>query len=402
MATRDLTAGMTAAVQAGTIRPAILYEGEFDDGAGGSAFVRLWSGIGTLSWNGQSWLGAGNLLGIGEINESTALRANAFEVWLTGVSSSLIAIALTAARKNRSGKLWLALFNPVAYLSLPGVSGNYASTSDTVANSVTGDLDCIVDVAADDWAPAVNMVLMAKWIDAVNRSFIFRINVGGALGLVYSRDGAETLSVTSTVVTGFGAGVRRYGRFTRAAASGDVFFYMSTDKIIWTQLGAMRPSSAGGLFDNSSELRVGAYSSGVGFWHLAGKVYAAEMRNGINGPVVASFDPLRYGTGALTAQMITGETWTIAQSGGTPAVIVRADDVMIADPYLLKRGRFDTIPIDDSGATSRITVRYEDRLAALGIPRERRYTTADQALRAPGDRGFEYVEALQDATFVLP
>jgi len=192
MATRDLTAGMAAAVQAGTVRPAILYEGEFDDGAGGSAFMRRWSGIGTLSWNGQSWGGAGDMLGIGEIIESTTLRANAFEVWLSGVSSTLVALALTAARKNRSGKLWLALFN---------------------ANDFT-----------------------------------------------------------------------------------------------------------------------------------------------------------------------------------TP----------IADPYLLKRGRFDTIPIDDSGATSRITVRYEDRLAALAIPRERRYTTADQALRAPGDRGFEYVEALQDATFVLP
>jgi len=192
MTTRDLTSGMTAAVQAGTVRPALLYEGEFDNGSGGSAFVRLWSGLGTLTWNGQSWAGAGNLLGISEVRESTSLRANAFEVWLTGVSQTLVATALASARKNRSGKLWLALFNA--------------------------------------------------------------------------------------------------GDFT------------------------------------------------------------------------------------------------------TP----------IADPYLLKKGRFDTIPIDDAGTASKITARYEDRLAALGIPRERRYTTADQALRAPGDRGFEYVEALQDAQFILP
>jgi hypothetical protein len=183
---------MATAVQAGTVRPALIYEGEFVDGGGLPTFVRLWSGIGTLSWNGQSWLGAGNLLGMSEIRESTGLRANAFEVWLTGVSTSLISTALVSSRKNRSGKLWLALFNPNDYT--------------------------------------------------------------------------------------------------------------------------------------------------------------------------------------------------------TP----------IADPYLLKKGRFDTIPIDDSGTASRITVRYEDRLATLGIPRERRYTTADQALRLAGDKGFEYVEGLQDSQFILP
>lgn len=192
MAARDLTSGMATAVQAGTVYPAILYEGEFDDGGGGSAFVRLWSGLGSLSWDSKTWLGAGSLIGIGAVEETAGLRANAFEVWLTGVSSSLVATALVASRKNRSGKLWLACFN-------------------------AGDFS-------------------------------------------------------------------------------------------------------------------------------------------------------------------------------TP----------IADPYLLAEGRFDTVPISDSGDESKITVRYENVLAALGIPKERRYTTADQAIRSPGDGGFRYVEALQDAQFILP
>jgi hypothetical protein len=75
---------------------------------------------------------------------------------------------------------------------------------------------------------------------------------------------------------------------------------------------------------------------------------------------------------------------------------------LIADPYLLKKGRFDTIPIQDGATNSKITVRYEDRLATLGIPRERRYTTADQALRDPADNGFKYVETLQDSNYLLP
>lgn len=196
MATRDLTSAMATAVQAGTVKPAIFYEGDFDDGAGGSAFVRLWSGLGTYhvampGGSAQDWIGAGNLLGINAVRESTSLRANSFEVWLTGMSTTLVAAAMTAARKNRSGKLWLALFD-------------------------------------------------------------------------------------------------------------------------------------------------------------------------------------------LTT------------------------DALLADPYLLKRGRFDTIPIADSGDDARITCRYEDRLARLAIPLDRRWTTADQAIRDPADHGFDMVPSLQDAQFLIP
>ncbi len=74
---------------------------------------------------------------------------------------------------------------------------------------------------------------------------------------------------------------------------------------------------------------------------------------------------------------------------------------IVADPYLLKYGRFDMIPIQDDGKTCTLTAKYEDRLIGLSIPRERRYTHEDQQLRAPGDLGFEYVQGLQDASFLL-
>lgn len=78
-----------------------------------------------------------------------------------------------------------------------------------------------------------------------------------------------------------------------------------------------------------------------------------------------------------------------------------ADGALIPDPYLLKKGRFNMIPIEDDGKTATIKAVYEDRLLALNIPRERRYTHQDQQLRSPGDKGFDQVEALQDASFSL-
>lgn len=188
MAARDLTAGMLTAIQAGAVRPALLYEGAFDSG-GTPQYVRLWTGMGNLTWDAKTWVGGGHLLGISPITESTKTEAVGFEVTVSGMPSTRISLALSSARKNKPGSLWLALFD----------------------------------------------------------------------------------------------------------ASGAV----------------------------------------------------------------------------------------------------------IADPYLLQSGRFDMIPIEDSGDTCTITVRYEDRLIALQKPRERRYTHEDQQLRSAGDLGFEYVQGLQDAAFLL-
>lgn len=98
---RELTAGMQAEVQAASLRPVVFYEGEFASGT-----LRLWSGLGTKSWNGQSWLGAGNLLGVSEISETADIRAVAFTVSLSGDVSALISLALAEARLGKPGKVW--------------------------------------------------------------------------------------------------------------------------------------------------------------------------------------------------------------------------------------------------------------------------------------------------------
>lgn len=73
-----------------------------------------------------------------------------------------------------------------------------------------------------------------------------------------------------------------------------------------------------------------------------------------------------------------------------------ASSALIANPYLLRRGRFNFSVISDDGETATIEARYEDRLILLEIPRMRRYTTEDQALRLAGDLGFDQVPELQD------
>lgn len=189
MAQRDLTSGMLSAIAQGVVRPAIFYQGEFVDGSENTVYLRLWTGVGTYSWSGYDWTGGGNLMAVSPIEENTENKAVGFEITMSGMPSAKIALALQSARRNKPGKIWLALFD--ASLNL------------------------------------------------------------------------------------------------------------------------------------------------------------------------------------------------------------------VADPYLLKRGKFSMIPIEDNGTTCTLKATYEDRLIGLQKSSEMRYTTESQKLRDPDDLGFEYVESLQDASFAL-
>lgn len=73
---------------------------------------------------------------------------------------------------------------------------------------------------------------------------------------------------------------------------------------------------------------------------------------------------------------------------------------IITAPVAVFSGRMDTMTIRDEGRTATVVVQCESRLIDLERPRERRYTTEDQAIDYAGDLGFEFVESLQDASVV--
>lgn len=77
-----------------------------------------------------------------------------------------------------------------------------------------------------------------------------------------------------------------------------------------------------------------------------------------------------------------------------------AAGAVVVDPDVAYRGTIDVMEPVDEGATARITVAVESRAAAFDRPNERRYTPEDQALRVSGDKGFDFVAALQDKNIV--
>lgn len=103
---RDLTVAMQSAVAQGTVRPVLFYEGEFSAGT-----VRLWTGVGTVTWNGESWLGAGELLDVSPIEVSGDVRASGMSVSLSGMPGSLISVVLAQAQQGLAGRVYVGLMD---------------------------------------------------------------------------------------------------------------------------------------------------------------------------------------------------------------------------------------------------------------------------------------------------
>jgi hypothetical protein len=105
---RSLTTGMQNASTAKLFRPVILIKAEFDSG-----HLRLWNGAsGDFTYNGETYTGAGTLLSISEIKETTSIQANGMQIGLSGIPASIVSIGLTENYQDRPLTIWL-ISNPV-------------------------------------------------------------------------------------------------------------------------------------------------------------------------------------------------------------------------------------------------------------------------------------------------
>jgi len=98
---RSLSANMVTEVSASQLSPILLASFSF------STPVRLWSGYGTITVGGVTYLGSGTLGTISPVEETTDLAARGINFQLSGVPSALIAVALS---ENYQGKACSVLF----------------------------------------------------------------------------------------------------------------------------------------------------------------------------------------------------------------------------------------------------------------------------------------------------
>ena len=103
---RVLSNAMKEMAVAKVVRPIFLVHMVFD-----SSQLNIWSGIGDLSFDSVTYTGLGDLLSISEIKETSDISATGISVSLSGVKTSLIAVAKDQDYQGRELTVRLGAFN---------------------------------------------------------------------------------------------------------------------------------------------------------------------------------------------------------------------------------------------------------------------------------------------------
>lgn len=198
-------------------------------------------------------------------------------------------------------------------LWLDGSAGTFVSTPDSAALSVTGDIDLRWFGAADDWTPASDMALVSKHPGSGQSGYELRLTSTGRLMLLWGDGAGQTFhfSVLIGLVDGVSHGVRATLDVDNGAGGYVVRFFTSDDDgETWAQLGSdIVGASSTTIATNTDPLRVGARVNDTR--PFAGSVHRVEVRDGIDGTIVAfpRFD--RHLPDASSFVDRQGNTWTL-------------------------------------------------------------------------------------------
>lgn len=224
---------------------------------------------------------------------------------------------------SSTGETWtingdVVVAQPDMAADLPGASGDYLSTPDSVAASITGDIEIQAKVMLDDWTPSAIQIIVSKYMNTGNqRSYYLAVNTDGTLILNQSTAGTSgsASNFVSTVATGVTNGQSKWIKATldvnNGASGRTANFYLSDDRVTWAQLGtSVTIAGAANTFDSTASVMIGSYLAGTTLL-LSGQVYRVDIYNGIGGTLAVSFDANNYAGGSSFASSLTGETWTL-------------------------------------------------------------------------------------------
>lgn len=197
-------------------------------------------------------------------------------------------------------------------VSLNGVAGTYVSTPNATANQITGDLQIIAKIQATSYA-AADQVILAR--DGAGPAYFVHLSRTATLSksltfIVWQSTVAKVATSSAALTTADGSVI--WVKITLSVSTGKVNFYTSTDGVTYSILGAEQSITAAATDAGTANLAIGS-SNGGGSGNFGGKIYQAQIYNGIDGTLAVDFDASRY-AGGTTLTGSTGETWTLQGS----------------------------------------------------------------------------------------
>lgn len=264
------------------------------------------------------------------------------------------------------------------YAAFTGTHHDRVTTPDNAALDITGDIDVRVDLAMDPWfvegVPGVG--LAAKYVVSGNQvSWGFYVTAGGGLAFRWSPTGAEgaVIDVASLIdaplLNGKRIGLRATLDVNNGAGGNTVTFYTApTIAGPWAQLGdAVVNVGTTSIFSGTAAVEVGNIDV-LSVAESPGKVYAAEIRSGIGGTVVANPDFTAQTAGATSFVDAAGRTWTVQTAVTLSDVDIRLTGEVESWPKRWNvKGNDVWAPITAYGLMRRLTAPGTTRAAVSAL-----------------------------------
>lgn len=218
-------------------------------------------------------------------------------------------------------------------LALTAGPSNYASSPDSSALDITGDIDIRANLSLQNWSPSGLQTIIGKWTGLNgNASYIFGITSSGNLTFYWTTNGSTPSTLTSSTGTGFSAYDTKWVRATFDVDNGssqcEAKFYTSNDGSNWTQLGTTQTQAGvSSIFSGTAPVQIG--NTEGSFFLGTAIVYRVQILNGINGSIVfdADFSKATRGATSFVESSSNAATVTIVSSGDVGARISGARDL---------------------------------------------------------------------------
>ncbi len=257
-----------------------------------------------------------------------------------------------------------AIVPDTTHLYLPS-GGALASTPDTAALDIVGDLDVRADVQPLVWDTTLGLGIADKYLTTGNqRSWLLFIDADRKIVLTWSVLGTLASNLTArsdTPITIPGDGrltVRAALDVNNGSGGWTATFYTGTSGVggSFTQVGA--PVTGAGvtsIFSSSAPVRI-AVTGLVTPDPYVGRYHALQIRSGIGGTVVANpdFDAQAMGTTSFADS--TGKTWTLSGGAEYRDFDVRAHTELARFPIKAStpNGGIISAPVTGAGVRRRL------------------------------------------------
>ncbi|MBO0917542.1 hypothetical protein [Streptomyces laculatispora] len=218
---------------------------------------------------------------------------------------------------GRNTPLRVSVPGSESYLALDGTMAGVATTPDTAALDIVGDIDIRVEATAD-WYAAGSQGLVGKWNSAAaQRSYLLRLE-DGKLSLNWSTAGTVTLFVSQLLPTLPRRAALRVTLDVNNGAGGFTcaMYWAESLSGPWTAIGS--PVSVAGvtsIYAGTAPLEVAPLAA-TGVLPPLGRVHRAEVRSGIDGTAVASPDFRTKAPGITGFTDSAGRVWSLTGTAG--------------------------------------------------------------------------------------